>query len=521
MDFYNNSLIKNYLIVITLTLTSNIIALIREILTAKFFGFSIEVDIYLLAFSFISIFTLIFAAGPLQNSFIPLFSDYYYKNKKSAWIFFSKILNLIIILNFIIITTIATILFFKPSFLFIIAPGLEISKIKSLSVFINILLITIPLVSFIMLLTSVLQFFGNFSLPAFSPVLNNMIIIIAILFFHKNLGINSLIFGVILGTFLSVILLGLGVLKYKPLYSLQIILLDSEIKKFLSLALPMMLIIFIDQINALIQKTILTTTGEGNIAILNYAYKLVSIPVGLFGLGISTVIFPTISSLITKSEYELIKDKFMNGLSFIVYALMPITIFFIFFGLPIVRLTFERGAFTYEGSLKTSVALTIYSLGMIGQALIVYFVRIFFAFKNSSIPLIIGIFTAFLHLILCIVLVKYFNYLGIAIATSIYAYIYCILLWIFLFKKYIKLDFLKFFTFLLKIFLASLLSIYISIIIINNLIDYKGSIEILLNLSCYGIIFLIITYIFKINDTKVLLQILKNLINKYYVQQNK
>jgi putative peptidoglycan lipid II flippase len=500
-----HSLIKNYLIVIVLTLVSNVLGFIKEILTAKFFGISSEVDIYVVAFSFISIFVLIFSAGPFQGAFIPLFTRHYYQDKNEGWDFFSKVLNLIGIMNIAIIIAIIIVLIYRPELLRFIVPGFNDAQLINLNAYIKILLILILLSSISVLFISILQVFGNFLLSVSPPILNNIVIILTIILLYKSLGICSLIFGIALGSIFSFLWLVFSVFRYRPVYSIRVIKLDSQIKDFVLFAFPMVLLIFIDQINALIQKTIVSVTGSGNISALNYAYKLVGIPVGLFGMGIATVIFPALASLINKrKEHGLLNEKVINGLNFLIYTLVPTTIFFMAFATPIVRLMFERGAFTYEASIRTSYPLKFYSVGILGQALIVYLHRIFFAFGDSKLPLKIGMISAVFHLLFCILFVGYFDYVGIAIATTVYAYLYFIMLLIFLFKKHLRIELSPALTLFFKIILLSVVSMFVSFFLFRGIASSKFMV--IANLSVYGIVFFILSYIFRIKETRLIFQ---------------
>lgn len=274
-------------------------------------------------------------------------------------------------------------------------------------------------------------------------------------------------------------------------------------RDFIAFISPMILLIFIDQLSALVQKTIVSYTGTGHISALNYAYKVVGIPVGLFGMGIVTVIFPTLSLLISqKDSDELIREKIKNGLSYLIYLLIPITFFFVVFSHPIIRLFFERGHFTHEATLKTAAAFTYYSIGMLGQALIVYFHRLFYAYGDSKIPLKIGIITAMLHVLLCFLLVEILDYVGIAVATTVYAYIYFLILVVLLYRRHIQFEYKHAVVLLGKTSLASL----VSLILVRMLLVQHLEPVFLVPVSCltYAILFFAITVTLKIDESKML-----------------
>lgn len=501
-----HSIIKNYFIVISLTFISNLGGFVKEILIAGYFGISGAVDAFVVAFAFVSIFTLMFAAGPLQGAFIPLFTRYHTAEKEKGWEFFSDIINLVALFCILLSAVIFIVIIYVPNSLNIIAPGFSKIQIHDLAGYINIMLITIVLTSVSVIFISVLQAFGFFSASVTPPILNNIIIILSMVLFAKTTGISTLVWGIVVGALSSFLWLLYFVSKYNPRYRLKGFSFDHRIKEVIIFMLPMGMLIFTDQIIALIQKSIVSVTESGNIAVLNYAYKLVGIPIGLFGMGIATVIFPTLAWLISqKKEERLIEEKITNGLNFLIYTMVPIMVFFITFGLSIVRLVFERGAFSPEASIKTAYALQLYSLGMLGQALIMLLHRVFFAYGDSKLPLKIGLFTAAVHVLFCLAFVGKFDYLGIPMATSVYAYIYITLLLFYLMKKHISFALLLPLKLTFKITSLSIASAAISSLVLRNLPGFERY-AIIVCLGIYIVVFFILTYMFRINETIIVFQ---------------
>jgi putative peptidoglycan lipid II flippase len=434
----DHSMIRNYSIVIALTLVSNVFGFVKEILTARYFGISSQVDAFVVAFALVSIIPLVFAAGPLQSAFIPLFTRRR-EQGEVAWEFFSRVTNLIAVFSVVVTAALYIVLTWSPSVLGLVAPGFTQAGVAHLREYTTWLLATIVLTSVGVVFISVLQVFGNFSAAALPPVLNNLVIIVAMAAFSRWVGIYSLVAGTMAGALLGFLWLLWAVRRYRPAYRVTLAL-GADIKEFGVFLLPMGVLIFIDQLNALIQKTIVSSTGSGNIAALNYAYKLVGIPIGLFGMSFATVIFPTLALLISQKSRDdaLVKEKITNGLNFLVYVLVPTTVFLMAFCVPVVRVVFQGGAFSAEATSKTAEALRIYALGIAGQTLIVYFHRICFACGDSSGPLKIGIVNALFHLLWCILFVRWFGYLGIPLATTVYAYLYCAMLLVFILSRHVR-----------------------------------------------------------------------------------
>lgn len=499
----DHSLTKNYLIVISITLASNILGFIKDILIANYFGISSDVDVFIVAFAVISIFTLILSSGPLQSAFIPSFSRFYSESERTGWNFFSDTLNVTAAACLIIVICIVSILVLLPDLSRAIAPGFSSKQLNTLNSFIFILAVTVVLSAVSIIFVSLLQLFGRFATSVLPPVISNLIILAAIFFFHSSSGVYSLVYGITAGSFAALLWLFFFVSKIGPRYNFFKINNKRSIREFITFISPMILLIFIDQLSALVQKTIVSYTGSGNISALNYAYKVVGIPVGLFGMGIATVIFPTLSLLISqKDRNELIREKVENGMNYLIYLLIPITFFFVAFSQPIIQFLFERGHFTHEATTRTAVAFTYYSIGIIGQALIVYFHRLFYACGDSKIPLKVGMITAVFHVILCFSLVEIFDYVGIAVATTVYAYIYFIILFVLLYRKHIQFEYKHAMVLLGKTSLASVASL----ILVRMLLAHHSDSAFFVPVSCiaYVILFFAITGALKINESKIL-----------------
>ncbi len=509
----DHSLTKNYLIVILITLASNILGFIKEILVAKYFGISPDVDVFIVAFGLISIFTLILSSGPLQSAFIPFFSRYYNESKRAGWLFFSDTLNVVAAACLILVLCIVSVLVLLPDLSRSIAPGFSSEQIETLNSFIFILAVTVVLSAISILFISILQIFGRFGISVLPPVISNLIILAALISFHNSSGVYSLVYGITAGSLAGLLWLLFFMAKIGPHYVPCKISNRRSVRDFIVFIFPMILLIFVDQLSALVQKAIVSYTGSGNISALNYAYKVVGIPVGLFGMGIATVIFPTLSLLISQNERsELIREKVNNSLNYLIYLLIPITFFFVAFSQPVIQFLFERGHFSHEATLRTSAAFTYYSIGMLGQALIVYFHRLFYACGDSMRPLKIGVVTAVLHVFLCVLLVDIFDYTGVAVATTIYAYIYFLILFVVLYRRHIRFEYKSALVLLGKTSLASLASL----ILVRLVPVPQANPVVLVPVSgfAYAFLFFAITGALGINESKMLY----TMIRSYFVK---
>lgn len=480
-------MISSYFIVIFFTLASNIVGFLKEVLSATYFGISPAMDSYILAFTFINIFVLIFVAGPLQGAFIPKFLRKYNESEGSAWNYAYNIL----LTMFLLSAGISLLIFLmvkSDTVLNFIAPGFAADQVILFNQFISILLIYLVFCNVSTVITSLLQALEKYSLACIPPIINNIMIISILYFFHLQYGVFALVTAIVIGCLVGLLFQIVTLVFFVTKPKVDVRIKYAEIKEFIGFVIPMILLVLVDQFDALAQRSILSLTGEGSISILNYSYKLVGIPIGLLGGSIATVAFPVISGLIsTKNDTQLINEKISNTVNFLIFTLIPITVFMLMFNLPIVTVFFERGQFDAEVSRKVAYGLFFYSWGILPQSLLVMFNRIFYAYNDSKTPLMIGIFTAVIHVILCYYLALHFGYIGIALGSSIYAFSYFFILYYMLHIKWIKQNH--------KIFLKKFISILLVSIITGILVSIYHQQD-WLQLGKYNIIITTIVFLF-------------------------
>jgi putative peptidoglycan lipid II flippase len=411
------------------TAMSNMLALFRESIIAKYFGATYLTDSYVIAFTVASIFSLLFTGGAIQGAFIPVFSQAVSEEKDEPWKLASSFLNSAF-LFFTFLTVV--VIFLAPFLTSLFAPGFtkEAKALTSLLIRIIFPMVIFSGIAYVM--ASILQTYKHFTLPAFAPALSNLIVILLIILFSQRIGILSLAFGTLLGT-LSQIFFQLPGAKRRGMTYSPFALYHPAILKIGSLMMPIVIYMGFGLSGELIQKLLASRLVEGSVATLNFAKMIESIPVGLFGMTLATVIFPTMADHSAKGNLEKVKGNVVFGLKCLTLTLLPITFGLASLSLPIVQILFERGAFTLQNSLVTSYTVMGYSVGLFGQGALLLLVRGYYALSDSMTPLKIGLSAFFLQILLCIVLVRYLGVPGLGLASSLYVTVYASLLyWLFL-----------------------------------------------------------------------------------------
>ncbi|MBL7053963.1 murein biosynthesis integral membrane protein MurJ [Patescibacteria group bacterium] len=502
------------LISIFLFLTK-IIGYFREILIAKYFGTSSQTDAFLVALMIpLSIMGLI--SGGLGTLIIPIYLKKTKENLEKAKIFINQIFFI-----WIIITSILCfgIYLFTPFFVKLFAYGFDKERFN-LTIKLTKYLIPMGFMTvFIGFFTGIFQAKKQFLYPILIGFIGNIIIVLSLILFTNNIGINSWVYGVLLSSCFSFLLLFLFLYKkwnfFKKfnLKKWQ----KKEIKNFLIILLPLILISGLNTLNQLIDKIIASTLSVGSIAILNFAQRIYTIPLGLLMIPLTIAIFPTFSSMAInsnkKKDYSKILKKAIN---FSWSIIIPISVIMIVLAEPITKFLFQRGAFTNTSTQLTYPTVIMYLIGLFAISANYFLTKIFYSFKNTKTPLILSAIIISINIVANIILSKILGVKGIALATSIASITGFILYYQVIKNKYFKNeDFKISWKKILKIIPLSILLGAISLLLKPYLLSYSsGVIPFGFKFIISGIILATFYYFFaqllKIQEIKIIKNYLKN-----------
>lgn len=419
-----NNIVKSTLFLIIITMLSKILGFAREIVLMYFYGTSIYSDAYIIAMNIPNvIFSAIGAA--ISTTFIPLYSETLEnRGKEKALEFINNILNTLLIIG-IVLSFFGFI--FSEEIVRVFAPNFSGEKLEITINLSKIMMGTLIFIGLSNIMTSYLQINDNFLIPGIVIVPYNIIIIISIILSVLLNNIYIIGVGTVLSVLIKLIFQIPSSIKLGYKYKFEINFKDENIKKIIILVIPVFIGIAVDQINIIVDRSLASGLGDGVIASLNSANRLVWFVLGVFISAISTVIYPSLSKLSSENNKDLFNNIIIRSINIVVMIIIPITVGAIIFSKPIVRIIFERGAFDESSTNLTSVALICYSIGMIGFALREVLDRVFFSLKDTKTPMINGIISIFINIILGISLVGRYGHAGLAIATSISSLI-CIML---------------------------------------------------------------------------------------------
>jgi len=506
-------------IVIIATIFCRILGLGREIVISNRFGAGIETDAFFIAFMIPNLLRSFLGEGALNSAFIPVFADYLTNHdKKKAEYFASNILNILII---VLIIVVALGIWGAPLLINIIAIGFK-SNIYKYQLAINLTRIIFPYIGFVAvaaLFMGILNSYDHFLVPALSPAMLNISVIVFALALSFKYGIFSIAWGVILGGIGQALIQTPVLIRNKIKYSFVVDFNDPGTKKLLKLLVPAMIGLAITQINVVVDRTLASTLIDGSISALYYSNRLVQFPLGAFGIAISIAIFPTLAKQTAKNDIIEFKKSLLFGLKILLFITIPSAVGLMVLKDSLIRLIYEHGIFSRVATNMTASALLYYSIGLFAYACVRLITMSFYALKDTKTPVKIGIYIVIINIVLDLILIRYLAHSGLALATSVAAILNLIILLKVLQDKIGNLELKPQAPFLIKIIISSIF-LGISCVLVNNYFSsvldlsskYNQTIQVIVSIFSGGMVYLISNYILGVKEVRNLKQSIKTIL---------
>ncbi|MDD4358331.1 MAG: murein biosynthesis integral membrane protein MurJ [Candidatus Pacebacteria bacterium] len=532
-----NTIGKATAVIAVFIVLSRIIGLIRDRLLASTFGAGVELDIYFASFRIPDLIYSIVLAGGVLVSLLPLFSDYFKKDKEDAW----KLINSVINIFSLILIVIAALLFiFTNSAVNLLLPELDPIYLDKAVNLTRILFIAVFFFGLSSIFSTVLNYFNRFVVYSIAPVLYNLCIVLGIIFLTPQIGIYAPAIGVAIGSFLHFFIQFLASLKYGYKYDFAIDFKFKGVKDFFKLLFPRIISAAASQANLTIITIIAGTIAVGSISFFSLADNLRFLPIGLIGISFATAIFPHLSKSITDKNMEEFCTNFKSVLKGILYLALPISVLTFIMRDLIVSIIYKTGQFTNGAVEVTGACLGIFALSLVFQCLEPTILRAFFSIKDSKTPAVISIFFLVFNFILSMSFVKLletneslnafvlnlFNLssphhamlLGLVLAYNISLILDFVLLFTFLRKKLGDLRIREIFGYLIKIIFSSIVIAFVALFIMNLFNGFNGFLMNLLEFTTVTIvsfiIYFILTSVLKTEEAGRIRQFLENTLDK-------
>lgn len=476
---------KSSFIVMVINMLSRILGLIREMIIGSLFGASGLTDAYFAAAKFSNLFTSLFGEGSLGTVVIPLYNE---KSKKegvdAANDLIFSVMNLAI--AFTSTVSIIMIVFSRP--IIRIFGGLkDPSRLDVASNLLKIMAFYLMFIALSGIVASVLNNYKRFMISASTALVFNTTIIVGTLLLNKPFGIYGVGISFLLSGMFQLLMqlpeFMLIVKKYKFIFNLK----DKYVRNMFLLMAPTLIGIFGFQINEFISLNFAGLLGNGVISAMNYASRLYLLPIGVFAISLSVVIFPSMSKAIVNDNWKELKKLVTRGLNLLAFLIIPSIVILFGYAKEIVTLIYKHGRFSLENVKLTSESLQFYSLGLLFFSSIHLLTRSHYVYKDRKLPVISSFISIFVNLILNIIFYKQYKHIGLTASTSIAAMVNYLILLASLKKRYININIYKYVKFVITAIFASMIAYYISKVI--N-VPRIGKFEVIVKIFIFGIVYL-------------------------------
>ena len=459
---------RSGLLVMIITMVSRVLGLVRAGIIAYYFGASAMTDAFFSAFKISNFFRQLLGDGALGSSFIPLYNERVEsEGEENSKQFIYSILNLLFVFSTIV--TILMIIFSQGIIDGIVSGFPDETKIIA-SRLLKIMSVYFVFISLSGMVCAILNNFKQFAVPASTSIFFNLAIILASMYFGKTYGIDALAYGVVIGGLFQFLVVLPAFFKIMKGYSFKIDWKDPYLKKIFIMICPMLIGIVARQVNTIVDQIFASYLAEGGVSALENATRLYLLPVGVFGVSISTVIFPALSKAMSKNDLDGATDNIIKGLNILLFLIIPSTAVLTFYAPEVIRLTLSYGKFDEAAVRVTSQALLYYSLGLYFYTAIYLMTRAFYSVKNSKYPVKFSIISIVINIVLNFLLIKSMAYRGLALSTSIASGVNFFLLLIVFRRKYINFSLKKSYIFFIKTFIITAIALIASYKIDNTII---------------------------------------------------
>ena len=439
-DARGSGLLHSSVVVGAATMTSRVLGLVRDVVLAALIGASSNADAFFVAFKIPNFLRRLFAEGAFAQAFIPVLAE----TREEGGLQAVKALTDRVagVLGGTLLLLTALTIMAAPLVAMIFAPGFSRDAAK-LALTAELIRLTFPylfLISMTGFAGAVLNAYGRFAVPAFTPVLLNLSLISAALFVAPLMQepVHALALGVLIAGLLQLLfqlpfLYGLELLP-RPRWDTQ----ASGVRRILTLMVPALFGVSVSQINLLLDTVLASLLPAGSVSWLYYSDRLTELPLGVFAIAIATVILPALSSQqalaqASGEQGDRARDVFAATLHWaircVMFIALPATLALLILAEPILSTLFQYGAFGAADVEKAGYSLRAYTLGLTAFMLVKVLAPGFYARQDMKTPVRIGIIAMVANMVMnplfIFPLMWWFDlgHVGLAVATSLSAWL--------------------------------------------------------------------------------------------------
>jgi putative peptidoglycan lipid II flippase len=403
---------------------SRVLGLVREQVMAALFGAGTTYDSFVVAFRIPNLLRDLFGEGALSAAFVAVFSDYdQNKGAAATW----RLANNVLVCVGILLSVITLLgMYFAKPLVMLIAPDFahvagKVALTSYLTVIMFPFLIFVSLAAVVM---GILNSKNRFFIPSLASSFFNLgsviggVVLALIMPRFGQPAIVGMAVGTLLGGFLqfagqlpTLFKTGFG---FQPVCDWH----DPGLRRVFYLMIPAVIGLGATQINIFVNTNFAASCAEGSVSWLNYAFRLVQFPIGVFGVAVSIATMPIISRAAAIKDMQSLKETYVSALVMGSCLTIPATVGLYCLSAPIIHLLFEHGHFTSYDTLMTSQALSFYVLGLFGYASVKITVPVFYALNDTKYPVIGSFLAVGTNILLIILTIGTLQHRAIALSTA-------------------------------------------------------------------------------------------------------
>ncbi|WED42198.1 murein biosynthesis integral membrane protein MurJ [Legionella cardiaca] len=451
------SLLRSTTLVSAMTLISRMVGFIRDMLIAQLFGAQAGMDAFYVAFRIPNFMRRLFAEGAFSQAFVPVLAEYQQQRPFAEVREFigrvsgqlGAVLSLVTVIGVL----------GAPIIIWLFAPGFGEESTRSILAT-EMLRLTFPflmLVSLTAMAGAVLNTYGYFGVPAFTPVLLNISMILAALYLCPRME------QPVVGLAWGVLIAGVAQLLFQLpfLYQRRLLVVpklgrsDPGVKRVLKLMIPALFGVSIAQLNLMVDSIFASFLKVGSVTWLYYTDRLTDFPLGVFGVAIATVILPHLSRRHAEQSSEKYSRALDWGLRLLLLIGIPAGLGLAMFSMPLIAGCFAYGKFTATDLIQTQKSLIALGSGVPAFMMVKVLASGFYARQDIKTPVKVGALAMVVNSFLCLLLIWSLAHAGLALASSLAGYVNCAVLLVLLVRRGIYRPSPGWLKFILQLFVAN------------------------------------------------------------------
>lgn len=419
-----NTIAKSAGTVSVAVMCSRVLGLVREQIFAGMFGAGMAYDAFVVAFRIPNLLRDLFAEGALSAAFITVFTDYdTNRSKEETWqlasnvlVFFAVLLSLLTLLGVYLAGPLVNLL---ASDFSEIAGKSELTTLLT-----RIMLPFLIVISLSAVVMGILNSKGKFFVPAMASTFFNLgsivggVILALLLPQFGYPAIVGMAVGTLIGGMLQLLMQLPTLYKCGFRFIPKLRIKDPGLRRIITLMIPAVIGLSPTQINIFINTNFASSCVEGSVSWLNYAFRLIQLPIGVFGVALSIAAMPVLAKYAAKKDINGMKDTMLSSLTMVFSLTIPATIGLSLLAEPIIRVLFERGAFTSLDTIATANTLSLYAIGLFAYSANKILVPVYYALGDTKYPLIAAFIAVTANVIIINLTIDSFQHLAIALSTS-------------------------------------------------------------------------------------------------------